>query len=417
MKKRSQRGAARISAVWMIVVVVLFFVSLGFIYVSNQGAAQARQTASDARNAERVATDKYTAELQRTRVVSLVLGYFDREKVGSTSDVDAAKSELTGFKAGLGLDDSVTDFERAVQPILNGFRAKDAEIQTLKGRIASLEGQVASGRQANSRISSDLQGQLDAVNQRLGDSEQTAADDKARLESDVASARSQINQVSSELNDQKRDYDDLLSKSERDAAAATTRQRLLNVQLRIMKEAPGADGEILQVSETLDIGWINRGAKDRVSRGMRFEVRTGKPNPTRRQTKGWAEVIRVQESRSEVRFFDLADPRDPIVSRDKIYNPIFDPGGERYAALIGRFSGNYNESELRLLLEEIGITVQDKLDLTTNYLIVGSPLFHDEEGEPVDDPIQPSELPMYKDAQAKGVFIVSINDLRQYFRR
>ena len=42
---------------------------------------------------------------------------------------------------------------------------------------------------------------------------------------------------------------------------------------------------------------------------------------------------------------------------------------------------------MRLLLEDIGITVQNKLDLTTNYLIVGGPLFYDEEGEPVEDPI------------------------------
>ena len=85
--------------------------------------------------------------------------------------------------------------------------------------------------------------------------------------------------------------------------------------------------------------------------------------------------------------------------------------------MIGRFSGTYNESEITALLEDIGITIQAELDRTTNYLIVGGPLFVDEEGEPVDDPIQPSELPRYKDAAALGVRVISINDFRQYFRR
>jgi hypothetical protein len=317
-------------------------------------------------------------------------------------------------------DSTVTDFERAIQPMIDAYRAKLDEIRTLDGRITSLESQLGASKSANTDISSQLQAQIDKLEQDLRDANQNASDEKARLEGDVADLRNQVNQTGNELNTERGTIDDFKAQAERDKLAAQTRITTLNdaVVGKAHREAEGPDGEILAVSKALGTGWINRGSRDRVSRGLRFEVRTGNPNPLLGMaTKGFAEVIDVKETTAEVKFYDLADRYDPIVSRDRIYNPIFDPGGARYACLLGRFSGSYNEAEITALLEDIGITVQAELDRTTNYLIVGGPLFVDEEGEPVEEPIQPSELPRYKDATALGVRIISINDFRQYFRR
>ena len=70
--------------------------------------------------------------------------------------------------------------------------------------------------------------------------------------------------------------------------------------------------------------------------------------------------------------------------------------------------GERVDSELRALLEGININLQAKLDKTTDYLIVGAELYVDEEGEPLDDPLQPSDLPTYKEAEAMGVRIVPL---------
>ena len=70
---------------------------------------------------------------------------------------------------------------------------------------------------------------------------------------------------------------------------------------------------------------------------------------------------------------------------------------------------------LQVLLAGMGIEVQDELDFSTDYLIVGSDLFVDEEGTPLDDPLSPTDLPVYKDAQANGVQIVPLTKLRSYF--
>ena len=49
-------------------------------------------------------------------------------------------------------------------------------------------------------------------------------------------------------------------------------------------------------------------------------------------------------------------------------------------------------------------------------MIVGSELYVDENKQPVETPIQPSDLPVYKEAVAQGVQIVLLKDLRDYFR-
>ncbi|MEE8469564.1 MAG: hypothetical protein V3T22_13980, partial [Planctomycetota bacterium] len=422
MKKLSQRGVARVSAVWMIVLIVLFFVSMAFVYVANQEAQRAKGIAESASIDTVVANADRDVAVLRAREISLGVGFYERTLPNATTDMSTLADGLTSLR-GVFPDmpeSTVTDFERAIQPMIDAYRAKLDEIRTLDGRITSLESQLSASKSANTDISGQLQTRIGKLEQDLRDANQNASDEKARLEGQVADLRNEVNQTANNVNSHLGTIDDLKAQAERDTLAAQSRITTLNdaVVGKAQREAEGADGEILAVSKVLGTGWINRGSRDRVSRGLRFEVRTGNPNPLRGMgIKGFAEVIEVLESTSEVKFYDLADRYDPIVKRDRIYNPLFDPGGARYAVLIGRFSGTYNEAEVTALLEDIGITVQAELDRTTNYLIVGGPLFLDEEGEPVEEPIQPSELPRYKDATALGVKIISINDFRQYFRR
>ena len=65
----------------------------------------------------------------------------------------------------------------------------------------------------------------------------------------------------------------------------------------------------------------------------------------------------------------------------------------------------------------MNITVTKGLERTTDFLIVGGEMYIDpENGQPLDTPVQPSELPIFKEAQAEGVQVVALKELRQYFR-
>ena len=228
----------------------------------------------------------------------------------------------------------------------------------------------------------------------------------ASVTSDRNARDSELRNVRGELDDRAREYEELKQKD-------ATRFNQLSKVLAFTKEPEKPDGVILATSKELSLGWINLGRVNRLKRGMRFEVISG--DPTLDTVKGMVEVTNVDERQAEVRIIDVVDPFYPVVAFDEIRNPLFDPTGERNAVLIGRFSGTYNEKDLRLLLDEIGINVQKRVDSDTAYLIVGQELYQDENGEPYEEPVQPSELPEYKEAQAKGVQIVSINDVRGFF--
>jgi hypothetical protein len=161
------------------------------------------------------------------------------------------------------------------------------------------------------------------------------------------------------------------------------------------------------------LAWINIGRKNRLQRGTRFRIVDGTPGDGR--LKAWCTVTRVEEKMAEVLLSDQVDAYDPAVAGDIIYNPVYDSKNMRNAALVGRFSGAWNEKELRLLLAEVGIQVKDDVDKTTDYLIVGSEIYMDEDGDPLEEPRDPKEEAVYSNAVGFGVQIVPIKQIREYF--
>ena len=166
-------------------------------------------------------------------------------------------------------------------------------------------------------------------------------------------------------------------------------------------------------SKGAQIGWINIGANQRVAAGMSFRVISGKLGS--KSVKCVAEVTKTEATRAEVLFTQVADQFDPPVVGDLIFNPLLDTKGQRNAVLVGRFALP-SENEVRGLLANLGITVQTKLDNSTDYLIVGMEMYVDKDGTALETPIQPSETAVYKDAEAKGVAITPLKDLRAYFK-
>ncbi|TDJ70573.1 MAG: hypothetical protein E2O39_09855 [Planctomycetota bacterium] len=416
MKKRSRRGAARISAIWLIVFLVVALVGAAFGWIAQQDAAQARSSHQTAVSALNVSEARFEGERQISRDISQIFGYFNPSEAGSRTVVDAAENGLESLKvAFVDMNSTTATFEDAVPVVIAQYAARGKAISDLTSQVTDLRSQITAARDNLTSVSGDKDDKIRELQQQLSDAENQARDTEADLQGRLAAAQADRNDKDSQLRSARGDIDDLERQSERDKTAATTRMAHMADSLKFTKEPEAADGEILAISKALGIGWINVGARNRVNRGMIFHVISGKPGSD--FLKGWCRVISVEETRSEVTFFSIVDQFRPIVPGDIIYNPVFDPTGVRNAVLVGRFSGVYSERELKLLLESIGITVQKRLDQETDYLIVGAEMYVDIHNDPVEEPIQPSELPVYKEAQAQGTQILSIRDVRQYFKK
>ena len=418
MKQLSNRGAARIGAVWMIVVIVLFFVALAYAYVSNQAAQVERDASAAARVAQADAVEEADAAKENLLSLSKPVGFYDESTAGSTSDLTGVADAIQSLKDAYALGDTVTTFEDTINPMIAQLSQRDSAMQTLAARITTLEGEKSSIESTARSTQQELQKQISKLTSEKSDEAQLLNDRIDALQGQVDERTAERNSLDDDLNQKMADNDDLAVRIQDERVQSTILAKGLQNQVKEFKgRAETADGKFVSTSKDLGIGWIDRGAKHRVAAGMIFDVMTGHPNPSGPAIKAQCEILRVSERTSEVRVFNVADPYDPVVADDVIYNPIYDPEGDRYAVLAGRFGGAYNESEIALMLEEVGITVQKSLDLTTNYLVVGQPMYLDEDGEMLEVPRQPSDLAVYKNAQAQGCSIISINDFRAYFKR
>lgn len=415
MNKRSQRGAARISAVWMIAVIVLFFVALAFGYISQQDLASAESRLQSARADEATATAKADEEARVSLEISKVLGFTPKDEIGARSNLTAAADGFSALKAAFSdIDDSVTTFADAVPLVVAQQAAKNREIETLNQQLTTLRNERDAARSSLNDVTQQKDSELRDLQTQLADAENAARDEQTQLEERVASVTADRNDRDSQLRDTRGQLQDSQREREADRQQFATRANELSKILAFTKEPSRPDGDILAVSDELGLGWINLGRVHRLRRGMRFDVVSGEV--TSDAVKGLVEVTDIAEESAEVRVIQTTDRFDPIVVGDKIVNPLFDPEGERNAVLIGGFSARYTEAELRLLLQEIGVTVQKRVDSDTAYLIVGAALLLDENGEPYEEPVQPSVLPEYKEAQAQGVQIVSIREVESFFR-
>jgi hypothetical protein len=410
------RGAARVSVVWFISILVLFLVALAFGYISQDEAAMARQAELAAQNSEAEADRLFEEEAAYARELSRVVGWYDREGGAPRSNPELITAALSDLRSTFTeIDASVADLERALPHTVRMYNARVSELNQIRARVTQLESELATerqGRQADVRAKDQ---QIATLRSQLADQERSAADREADLSRRLATANTQISSLDADARRLRQEIESLRRGHGQELATYRSRVDEMGRKLTFLQpdRRDEPDGRVLAVSALTGSAWIDIGANQRVARGMRFRVESA--GDLNRRVKAMAEVVEVEAARARVVLLDQADTFDPVQTGDVVINPVFDPTGERRALLVGRFSGAYGEKELRALLSRLGISVQERLDLTTDFLIVGGEIFVDEFGEPLEEPLQPSDLPAYREAEALGVQIVPIQRIREYF--
>ncbi len=411
---RTRAGSARISIVWMIAMIVLALISMVLAYFANEEKTAAEAEASAARKAAQEADERTIADGQAVVDISRALGFYDETAARPRSNDKAVVTALAELKATFGLGQEVKNLADALPLVQRAYNESQRAAQDAK----AAEELALKEKSASESAKDEVIGQKDSMVANLtkekADELATAAARQTELEQRVASITQTRDQFSAESQKLKSDLDQALRSFEDERSAFAARMKNMAESLKFLEQPEAKDASILTVSSNLPYGWIDIGANQRLAVGTRFHVVSGRAGS--KVTKAWAEVTRTEADKSEVTFFDLTDRFDPPVPGDFLFNPAYDPVGERHAVLAGRFSGLYSEAELKVLLERLNIKVQNKLDVNTDYLIVGSELYVDEEGNAVEAPIQVADLAVYKNAEAQGVLILPVKDLYAYFK-
>lgn len=415
---RRNAGKARISIVWMVAVGVLFLVAVAFAFITQSDLTREKESLASTQ-ADLVNVTAQVEELaENRRNLSTVLGWYDRQSADPQADPEAARKALEDLKSTFpDLGAAEKDIESALPKILAAFADLGRKRAELETRLKGLESELSAAQGAVAQITSEKDTVIAGLRQQMADEQKNAEQRVQELEQRMDQVRTQLSDRDNEVRKARDEAGLDRRKFEQEKAISEARIAALSDVTRFAKDpfSTKPDGNVLDVSERLGTGWIDIGANQRVVRGIVFEVRSGRPGDE--TIKALAEVISVKSDTSEVLFSNVADRFSPPVRGDVISNRLYDPVGGRNAVLVGRFSGTFSEQDLKTLLGRMGINVQPRVDETTHFLIVGSEIWNDPEtAEPLAEPIQASDLPEYKQAEAFKVQIVPLQDIRDHFR-
>jgi len=144
-------------------------------------------------------------------------------------------------------------------------------------------------------------------------------------------------------------------------------------QMRQMKEQEKEslipDGKVLVSNIRHGFVELNIGRRDGVTNGLKFKVFGLKKGGIKHE-KGTIQIVSVAKGTSRAAILKTADPINPILENDVIANPAFHIGKAKLFVLEGK-PKVYTKDELSKLIVEAGGTVDEKLSVSTDFLIVG----------------------------------------------
>ncbi|HET6204789.1 MAG TPA: hypothetical protein VFI25_18500 [Planctomycetota bacterium] len=405
------RGAAYVGVIWFVFALILLFGALAGVAIQASQAGEVEEGKKRAEEEARKAEEKRD-ELDRQLVtLAGVVGFQEPDSAVLYPRVEAAKEALENLRSAFPtITAEVKTLRDSLPRILEAYRARGEKIANLETDARRFQSEVKAAQDGLASTTRQKDEEIQRLRKSLDDANAKTANQVAELDQRVQGLRQQ----NRELDQQAREARTASEKKEielrRDIAAKQARIYEQGKKLEpIAKEPDRPDGRIVSVSETLPMAFVDIGAKHRLQRGVRFEVRDG-ARPAR--VKAWAEVAEVERDQAQVRVYDVADRFDPVVKGDLITNPLYDPNSEKFAVLLGRFAGRLNKPQVAMLLSDVGVKVQEKVDRTTDFVVLGAP----EEAELTGEGKPLNETEEYRKAEEYGCQIVPLRRVEAFFK-
>jgi hypothetical protein len=372
---QSNRGAAQVSLMWIIVFAVIMFISLGFGFIQNdQLALMTIERDNAVTDATQLKSDITDLRNERSEDFQM-LGFADSE--GKNVSSEAIDSQVKEYIDRFGLDTgTVKRIEDVASPVIAKYEAALGERDALQTEINQLRADLNSRKTS----SSTAQRERDLTIKNLRTEHEDMRNSKDNTISDLEGQRDGLRDQLRDLQGEKTDLLDLLDQQSRDSRKAlahlTQRNDILSSRLNsVSRRADATDGSVLAVGA--ENAWIDLGYNQRLASGMEFEVR----NANTDRVKGRVRVVAVEANKARATILSTADKYDPIRENDVLVNAVFDPSRKLIVSLLGNGFGLYNKNDMVSKLSAIGIEVREDVTVETDFLLLGTAFFDEETGE------------------------------------
>ncbi|MEO0662102.1 MAG: hypothetical protein AAFZ87_11235, partial [Planctomycetota bacterium] len=156
----SRRGAARLSAIWVIAAVVFALLMAVLAFTSQDAASKKDAEVTTAQANESAAKDALDERIRAQRPVSSLLG-FTPDALTTISDAEAAKKVLDDAKAAFPDMEGVETFEAAMPRMVTAYRAKLDALGQKDTRISEVQSQYEAERTSRSSAVSEKDSTID----------------------------------------------------------------------------------------------------------------------------------------------------------------------------------------------------------------------------------------------------------------
>lgn len=300
-----------------------------------------------------------------------------------------------GWKQGDTMRSKISDFARDLS-------ARQTELEGMKSQMESLNAQIAEKEAQLKQANEAHQKEVAACEGRISSYRDAGEDYRKRLEAAIADLNkakdTMRGRYEGQITDLQNEVDELGRKNAVIVGQLDKLEKAQNeARLKAGNPALLVDGHVIDAPGANDTVYIDRGKKDRIVRGMTFEV-FGDQAQLAQMNKATGELPRgkasllvtsVGETTSQCRI-TRSSPNTPIIAKDVVANAVYDPAYKFKFLVHGKFDvdndGKPTEQEaeyLRSLVVDWGGTIVtgDELPGDLDFLVLGV------------EPPKPSPLP------------------------
>lgn len=407
-----------LQAIVITLTILLLLTGVGLLLVNN-----ARKTAvAQAADLQRQNSESQSAQAKLQSEASNFKAW-----IGFPEDAvyDSLQPQFDEDKAryGLGVEEASRQYRTMLQNVFeekeklvkNEANAK-AEVKDLKERLLALEAQK------DAQVKEHLAA-LEKAKQDLSD-----VQTKAKQQYDEISAKN--NDIAASMEKDRATHAQELAKLNAEKTAVETANAKLERQVEKLREglpevdqfAQPSDGRITWVNQRYGKVWIDLGSSDGLRPQVTFSVAAeGNADAEKAEKKGTIEVIRVIDGHMAEAQITSDDPKNPILTGDRIYSQVWDRGRTVGFAIAGEVDLDKDSRDDLQRLKDIITANSGRVDaapdaagalegdlkIDTRYLVLGT---YPDGTQNRDEALRGSWKTLSEDAERLGIETIPLDE-------
>ncbi|MGE0141963.1 MAG: hypothetical protein AB7I19_03055 [Planctomycetota bacterium] len=382
-----ERGAAHVNVFFFLVMLVLFLGALGFAYVTLGQKTELEESVKTARAERSEAVKNLLIYKHYAEDISAQIGelgeykrpdfdystYGDPAPLPSVSVPARVKTALSEFARAVGVPEQ-TGLAPVFGTVIRRVEELNKQVDGSKSVQDGIQAQVASLQKSVSDSGAAARASESALNRQLNDRTTDFQANIVEKDRKLAAQNAEYATLRTKMADQAVEHSKVVAQKNKEIETLQARIAAAADKVKLLNPANEPDGAVIESSQASGLAWINLGRRDMLPVGTTFQI----TKPVTGEVKAMAVVRRIEQTRAEVRVFDLADRYDPVMAGDQIRNDLYSPTMRHNIYLMGRFSQPLTKPAVTALLESLGNKVHDRISPAVDLIIVGGDMINEE---------------------------------------